>query len=489
MSDEKKSLADQLRGQKAEAETKGTSLADKMRAQKAEKDDDDKPQSLADKMRQQKEEADKPEAQSLADKINAAKQEALEQAKEADKPQTLAEKMKQQQATEAKPVQNVAQKAGSLAQAVAGTAKVQKPQTLAEKLKSGGDSSPLPEAEVLELNTLTSELSTRYRSILGRVGLSSATSTLATLGQQISSLPADIENVRKQGYVFRSYLESKVDVLQQQWNNSQDNLNRWLQQESQALKQDIEDVEDHVNQLNAQGNATRAKQANANEVKALLDTLEAKVDVAEEQIQAQYQPIQQEMNRTRQQLQEIAWFLEQRDQATFEFYPEEKVYLVAKAEWDDGDDKPDGMLFMTDQRLVFEQKEKTGKKFGLFGGKDTQGVLWEAPMTSVENVESENKGFMGGKDMIHLTLGSGASYPKITVEIKGGVQAKYWAGQLNQVRTGNANQDRAVQQDPELIERLRNAPTECPTCGGTLPQIMAGQNQVDCTYCGTVIRI
>ncbi len=485
MTDEKKSLADQLRGQKDEAETKGKSLADKMRAHKAEKEEDDKPQSLADKMRAQKEDADKPEAQSLADKINTAKQEALQQAKEDDKPQTLADKMKQQQADTPQP----AGKAGSLADALAGGAKTQKPPTLAEKLKSGGDSTPLPEAEALELNNLTSELSTRYRSILGRVGLSSATSDLATLGQQISNLPSDIENVRKQGYVFRSYLESKVDVLQQQWNASQDNLNRWLQQESQALKQDIEDVEDHVNQLNAEASATRAKQANANEVKALLDALEAKVDVAEEQIQGQYQPIQQEMNRTRQQLQEIAWFLEQRDQATFEFYPEEQVYLVAKAEWDDGNDKPDGMLFMTDQRLVFEQKEKTGKKFGLFGGKDTQGVLWEAPMTSVENVESENKGFMGGKDMIHLTLGSGASYPKITVEIKGGVQAKYWAGQLNQVRTGNANQDRAVQQDPELIERLRNAPTECPTCGGTLPQIMAGQTQVDCTYCGTVIRI
>jgi hypothetical protein len=54
---------------------------------------------------------------------------------------------------------------------------------------------------------------------------------------------------------------------------------------------------------------------------------------------------------------------------------------------------------------------------------------------------------------------------------------------------GDAQDERAIEPDPELIERLRNAPTACHVCGGTLPQIVAGQNSVTCPYCGVVVRI
>ena len=83
----------------------------------------------------------------------------------------------------------------------------------------------------------------------------------------------------------------------------------------------------------------------------------------------------------------------------------------AQAEWvatGKGGDDPDGIVYLTDQRLLFEQKEKTGKKLGLFGGKQTQELEWELPLNLIEKVQAENKGLFGGKDMLHFELGAGA---------------------------------------------------------------------------------
>ena len=195
------------------------------------------------------------------------------------------------------------------------------------------------------------------------------------------------------------------------------------------------------------------------------------------------------MSNTKRQLTEMNWIMDMKDEASFDFGAAEEVFLVAKAEWDDGDDKPDGMLFLTNHRLIFEQKEKTGKRFGLFGGKEEQGVLWEVAISQIEDVNAENKGFLGGKDMVNLTLGSGVTYSQITVEVKGGVPSKFWAKQINRMATGNAEDERAIEADPELVERLRKAPTDCQVCGGKMPSIVEGQTEVECQYCGASIRI
>ena len=80
-------------------------------------------------------------------------------------------------------------------------------------------------------------------------------------------------------------------------------------------------------------------------------------------------------------------------------------------------------------------------------------------------------------------------YAEIICEIKGGIEADYWAQQVSRATKGLISEDSAVEPDPELIERLRNAPTECPNCGGVLAKLGAGANEVSCEYCGNVVRV
>ena len=66
---------------------------------------------------------------------------------------------------------------------------------------------------------------------------------------------------------------------------------------------------------------------------------------------------------------------------------------------------------------------------------------------------------------------------------------KFWAAQIQRMISGNTKDERAIQPDAEELEAIKQAPTACPSCGGTLPMLVAGQRQIDCVYCGTVIRV
>jgi hypothetical protein len=217
--------------------------------------------------------------------------------------------------------------------------------------------------------------------------------------------------------------------------------------------------------------------------------VETQVEAAEERVRVLYDEVQREVRETDSQLRQIVNYLDLADEAAFDLNAGESIYMVAKAEWDDGGEKPDGFLYLTNQRVLFEQKEKVGKTFGMFGGKDVQELLWQAPLSALAEATNEDKGMFGGKDMVHMQFDSGADYGNLTVEIKGGVDSSVWSTQISRAARGKIEEESTVEPDPELIERLRDAPTACPTCGATLPSIDAGTTEVHCKYCGSVIRI
>jgi len=416
------------------------------------------------------------ENMTLAEKLRAQKA-AKEAAGEVEKPMTLAEKLR-------------AKKEAAKSEG--------KPMSLAERLKAqhgdddddddATDGDELGEEEATELESAVSEAESKFKELISKVKLSSLASNIAQLGNDTTELPSAIEAVRDRGYAYRSYLEYKVDVLEEQWKDMDEDLKAWVENESAELEDELEQVENLVERLTGAGVTSRAQRL-LGRTQSALEVLEEKIEAAEEHIENQYEAIQREVANTKRQLTEINWIMDMKEEASFDFGAAEEVFLVAKAEWDDGKDKPDGLIFLTSQRLVFEQKEKTGKRFGMFGGKETQDILWETPIDSVDDVEASNKGLLGGKDMVTLKLGEGAPYAEIVVEVKGGVASKFWAKQIKRMATGNADDERAIEPDPEMIERLKNAPTDCQVCGGGLPKIVEGQSQVECMYCGAVVRI
>ncbi|MBZ0302457.1 MAG: hypothetical protein K8J31_22105 [Anaerolineae bacterium] len=325
----------------------------------------------------------------------------------------------------------------------------------------------------------------RFDAFHERAHMTAITREVSDVEARIKSLTPEIQKVRSRGYAFRSYLEQKADVLEKNWRDIQLRVHRAIQDEIENLRDDMDRTERRVRRM-----PDAADEAEIGGVTEWLDNLDHKLEAAEKRIQSMYQTLKSDTQNAFTQLHEVNWCLDQKDEASFDFLAGESLFLAAKAEWvATGKDKqdPDGILYLTDQRLIFEQKETTGKRLGMFGGKQEQEVEWELPLHQIEAVRAENKGLFGGKDMLYFDTTSG-QHRQITVEVKGGVDCKFWQQQIQRMISGDVANERAIQPDPELIEQLRSAPTACPVCGGTLPRIVAGQNQITCEYCGGVVR-
>jgi len=114
------------------------------------------------------------------------------------------------------------------------------------------------------------------------------------------------------------------------------------------------------------------------------------------------------------------------------------VFIATKAEWAStgkGSDDPDGNLYVTNKRLIFEQNEKKGKFLGLFGGKQVQAALWDIALTDITGISTENKGFFGGKSMLMIST-SHPEYAELPLEIKGGFGNERFAGLLERAKRG-----------------------------------------------------
>ena len=337
----------------------------------------------------------------------------------------------------------------------------------------------------------------KFDSAHDDAGFDDISRELGTLSATVNTLTADVAQVRSRGYAFRSYLEHKAEVLNKNWDDIRRQAQRSIDDERDRLRASLREIETRLDKSETGGSVAMKMKfggaaVNLDDIDGEVDELARLVSSAESRIKNAYSTMANDINGTKRQIDEINWIMDEKDEASFEFLAGEALFLIAEAEWvatGKGKQDPDGILYLTDQRLIFEQKEKTGKTLGFFGGKMEQEVEWEVPLHLVEDVKSENKGMFGGKDMLYFTLGSGAPHREITVEVKGSADNKFWMKQINRMKTGETKDERAIEPDPEVIESLKNAPTECHVCGATLPKIMAGQNQMDCQYCGAVIRI
>lgn len=339
-----------------------------------------------------------------------------------------------------------------------------------------------------KLHSLRREFTDTYES----ARFTSLTEEVGNMGGEVSTLPADIEKIRSRGYAFRSFLENKAEKLHAHWQSIRDTVRDAIDRERDDLNRELGSVERWVERAEAAEDDPEKANELIERAQEEISELVDKVESAERRIRSTYSTLKTDISQTKSQLHKINWYLDQKDEASFDFLAGEALFLAAKAEWvqtGKGRQDPDGILYLTDQRLLFEQKETTGKRLGLFGGKKEQELELDLPLGQIEAVEAENQGMFGGKDMLNFTLGAGAPYATLTIEVKGGVDCKFWAKQIQRMISGDTQDERAIEPDPELVERLREAPTECHVCGGTLPMIVAGQTQIECEYCGSIVRI
>ncbi len=347
----------------------------------------------------------------------------------------------------------------------------------------------------------------RLESLSQKLGQLQEAATLADvyddledIDSALAVLPTDLEQIRARGYVFRNFLERKIEVLAEQWAEMRERVMEEVSRRSQDLAQDVDEAERAL-QAAQSGAATAVSRA-----ENAVQMLESKVSAAQDAVEAMFDTLEQNVDQTQAQLEQIEWMLDQAEQASFDFYPDENLVAVCRAQLLEREDEgPEGLLFLTDGRLIFERKEEvvTERKKVLFvtvkTEKETvQEFLFEVPIGYVEETKAREvkKGIIGRRrEMLELFFAPEADISEARLRLLD-ADSEEWARLIGRVRSGDIDKERIQLEEAEAEEAeaeekaAQEVPTKCPTCGALLTTpIVKGMREITCEYCGTVIRL
>jgi hypothetical protein len=346
---------------------------------------------------------------------------------------------------------------------------------------------PRPAAPSEEARQQVERLQSRLNDVQGTLALASVSNELAEIESKLALFATEIEQVRARGYVFRSFLERKAGVLAEQWAP----VHQRALRESSARRRELEQEANTASttlRMAASGGAVALARAESS-----VGTIEAKANAAESAIRALYQPVRENLNQTTRQLEQIRWLLDQLDEAGFQLRPGEDPVAACEAQYMEREkDGPKGVLYLTDERLLFERKEEVASKKVLFITTEKQKVqelVFELPIGQIEETKTTDKGVFGHKELLELQFAREADLSGATMRVYG-VDNDEWAVLIGRVKSGEIAKERTRPKDEASADAVRAAPTKCPTCGATLSaEVVRGLREISCEYCGSIVRL
>jgi hypothetical protein len=208
-----------------------------------------------------------------------------------------------------------------------------------------------------------------------------------------------------------------------------------------------------------------------------------------------YGNVDSELSGIESELADIEWMMKSLEESPeIQLKQGEGPLKAVEAVWRrDGTEGPKGVLYLTDQRLLFEQKEEvvTKKRFGIFKAESEMvHKLWldinVSDITSLQ--DSEEGGFLGmGKaDILEMTCGGQAPFSWVRFHLKG-QDSSDWRSWIKQSQDGDVDSERYRQAAEAAAEDELTFPTQCPNCLANLPQARRGANRVTCEFCGSAV--
>ncbi|MEJ5222864.1 MAG: hypothetical protein WHV44_00295 [Anaerolineales bacterium] len=346
-----------------------------------------------------------------------------------------------------------------------------------------------------ELQRSFSLLQTDITRLQDGVRLKTVRDRVEDIQTTTSGLPQRLAILRQNGYVFEKELEGQAETLNAQWKTLHPTVMMQINQQSAQLQGSLLPLEGQLRQLSTLVNSPASAQPLLSSLKTGVSTLQGKVTAAESTINGMFDKYNAQLLVLTSRLAKIEWMLKQLAEASFKLLPTEGGIMAVKAVWyqngKEREEDPDGVLYLTDQRLIFEQKEEIATKKVLFIAtekKKVQELRWEAPVALIESVTTSKQGMMKNEDHIHINFASGAPYQRIDLHIW--QPCDEWVRLINRAKTHDFDAGRAVALDQAAVEAVRNLPTQCPSCGANFDQVvLRGQQSIKCAYCGFEIRL
>jgi len=331
-----------------------------------------------------------------------------------------------------------------------------------------------------------------FSGLISRSNLSVVRDDFSELDTNIANLGLRVKKIRDRNYAFNKLYEQQAAAYQKQWTSKKFSIQNQINSEASKMVAAIKPLEQRVSRLQV----GMASMSVAKTLKTEVESFESRLSSVERSLKQLFDDLQTEVENLERQLDLVETSLDHSESASFGFLPGECVVMAVKAVWakdkkEDKDD-PEGILFLTDQRLIFEQKQEVATKKVLFVTTERELIqkqLFEVPVVSVESVTPTKQGLFKNEDWIELVLASG-SFDRDTRLHLDGQDCKEWQKLITRVKNKDIDAERAMEVDQEAVEKVKSAPTECPNCGGAITKpVLRGQDMITCEFCGNVIRL
>ncbi len=328
---------------------------------------------------------------------------------------------------------------------------------------------PLTQADLLALQS-------EVNSLQDEMLLKGAQHNLEDLETRVGALNRQLSAVRSRGYTVEKSLENDLQVLEAQWERVRQNAQTVLAQQSAILSETVQTIQSDLGRLMGMANNLVAARPLYMQLKSATASAQAQAEAAEDTVFAQFDAYDDEVDALNTHLEWVNWMLEALSMASFSLSATESGVAAVEAVWlRPGLEPENGILFLTDQRLLWEDR------VGDFE------LKLDLPLSQVESAQTEPEE-EEDTDVLHCTLGADAPLPEARFLLQQPV-GEAWVAMINRARSGAYVDDRAVPVDDAELEHIRNAPTQCPTCGAPLSApILRGQVEIHCEYCGVVVR-
>ena len=344
-----------------------------------------------------------------------------------------------------------------------------------------------------ELAAQISRVQDKFERLEAQAQLEDIFSAVGEIDNKLTKLPFDLEALRDRGYVHSGQLEDKLEALDDKWDEVRPHVEKALAEQVERLDRELDQTERQVNRL---GNANAAL---VKTVDSAVDSLGSRITAARRALDGLYDGIQSELYKIEYSLGQVGKMLDlMAGSQEIRLQEAEGPLLAVKAEWhQDGEEGPKGYLFLTDQRLLFEQREEvvTKKRFGLFKAESemVQKLHIVVQVHEIDQVvHKEEGGFLGmGKDdILELVFAATAALSRARFHLDG-QDSEDWAAMINRVQSGEIDGDRS----DEYLEELEAAqitsasfPAQCPSCYAAIPQQPRGVTSYTCEFCGAAVQ-
>lgn len=368
-----------------------------------------------------------------------------------------------------------------------GTPRRSRPATMPGTIGTGAGT------RVDDLQLQVQQRQSRFSQLQAQAQLGDLYRQVGRYDARVNELPRELEALRSRGYVHAGLIDADIAGVVRQWESSRYSIQANLDQQAGRLNQALAQAAAYVNRLSPRDVSSLSAADSA------LAALQNQVYTARNSVSALFGGIEQPLSFLEQTIQRFDWVLEQfQSSPNIRLMDAEAPLMAAEAEWErDGEEGPDGALYLTDQRLLFEQNEEIAveKLFGVFTTKkeSRRELLLDIPTHQIEQVsEAQQGGFLGlGKtEKLELILSAQAQVGRANFELRGQA-ASDWVIWIKRVQSGEIDRDRAAGFAEEVRaaeERAARFPTQCPNCFAPLPPPPRGAEYVVCDYCGSIVQ-